>query len=75
MFTEMRPHEYFSPMEYVCVWGLFLDQGDCGAPRSLHLLTSSRHRASLIAQLVKNPSAMQETPVGFLGPEDLLEKG
>ena len=31
--------------------------------------------ASLIAQLVKNPPAMQETPVGFLGREDPLEKG
>ena len=31
--------------------------------------------ASLIAQLVKNPAAMQETPVQFLGWEDLLEKG
>ena len=31
--------------------------------------------ASLIAQLVKNPPAMQETPVPFLGREDLLEKG
>ena len=31
-------------------------------------------RASLTAQLVKNPSAMQETPVWFLGREDLLER-
>ena len=31
--------------------------------------------ASLIAQLVKNPLAMQETPLRFLGREDLLEKG
>ena len=31
--------------------------------------------ASLRAQLVKNPPAMQETPVQFLGGEDLLEKG
>ena len=31
--------------------------------------------ASLIAQLVKNPPAMQETLVRFLGPEDPLEKG
>ena len=31
--------------------------------------------ASLIAQLVKNPPAMQETPVLFLGQEDPLEKG
>ena len=31
--------------------------------------------ASLVAQLVKNLPAMQETPVRFLGWEDLLEKG
>ena len=31
--------------------------------------------ASLIAQLVKDPPAMQETPVQFLGQEDQLEKG
>ena len=31
-------------------------------------------RASLIAQLVKNPPAMQATLVLFLGREDLLEK-
>ena len=30
---------------------------------------------SLIAQLVKNPPAMQETLVRFLDQEDLLEKG
>ena len=32
-------------------------------------------RASLVAHLVKNPPAMQETPVPFLGWEDPLEKG
>ena len=32
-------------------------------------------RASLIAQLVKNPPAERETWVQFLGWEDLLEKG
>ena len=32
-------------------------------------------KASLVVQLVKNPSARQETPVGFLGWEDFLEKG
>ena len=31
--------------------------------------------ASLIAQLVKNPPAMQETSVRFLGREDPLENG
>ena len=31
--------------------------------------------ASLIAQMVKNPPAMQEIPVQLLGREDLLDKG
>ena len=31
--------------------------------------------ASLVAQLVKNLPAMQETPIQFLGWEDPLEKG
>ena len=31
--------------------------------------------ASLIAQLVKSPPAVQETPVQFLGQEDALAKG
>ena len=31
--------------------------------------------ASLTAQLVKNPPAMQETLVRFLGQEDPLEQG
>ena len=31
--------------------------------------------ASLVAQLVKNPPAMQETLVRFLGWKDPLEKG
>ena len=34
-----------------------------------------RPRASLMAQLVKNPPAMQETPVRSLGREHPLEKG
>ena len=42
---------------------------------SLESLSSAYGRASLIAQLVKNLPAMQETPVRFLGWEDPLEKG
>ena len=34
-----------------------------------------RYKTSLIAQLVKNLPAMQETPVQFLGWKDPLEKG
>ena len=32
-------------------------------------------RASLVAQTVKNPPAMQETQVQSLGQEDALEEG
>ena len=35
----------------------------------------SIHWVSLVAQLVKNPPAMQETLVRFLSQEDPLEKG
>ena len=41
-------------------------------PNSVILLN---HCASLIAQLIKNLPAMQETLVKFLGQEDPLEKG
>ena len=37
--------------------------------------TKGYSRASLVAQLVKNLPAMQETPIQFLGQEDPLEKG
>ena len=40
-----------------------------------NLARSLSQWASLIAQLLKNLPAMQETPVQFLGWEDLLEKG
>ena len=39
-----------------------------------HAANVSQTWASLVAQLVKNLPAMQETPVQFLGWEDLLEK-
>ena len=38
-------------------------------------LVQCRLRASLLAQLVKNPPVMQETWVQSLGWEDPLEKG
>ena len=50
---------------------------DCAQSLSCVQLCNPKEaiRASLIAQLVKNLPAMQETPVQFLGWEDLLEKG
>ena len=41
----------------------------------LPLLSREAPGASLEVQLVKNPPAMQETMVQFLGWEDALEKG
>ena len=40
-----------------------------------HFLGLPLYRASLVAQLVKNPPTMQETWVQSLGWEDPLEKG
>ena len=37
--------------------------------------TRLKRLSSIITQLVKNPPAMQENLVQFLGQEDLLEKG
>ena len=41
----------------------------------LKWMSSAWSGAFLVSQLVKNPPAMQETPVRFLGQEDPLEKG
>ena len=52
--------------------------GQLLSTKTLHLLfyVALKHNwASLAAQPVKNPPAMQETPVYFLGREVPLEKG
>ena len=38
------------------------------------MLSHFSHRASLVAQLIKNLPAMQEIPIRFLGQENPLEK-
>ena len=43
--------------------------------RILHILVYRFNAIPVIAKLVKNPSAMQEAPVQFLGREDTLKKG
>ena len=49
--------------------------GDLGSIPGLERSSGERIYmwVSLIAQLVKNPPAMQETPLGFLDREDPLE--
>ena len=41
----------------------------------VNTLNATELRASLVAQLIKNLPAMQETWIWFLGWEDPLEKG
>ena len=41
----------------------------------LNGISQAIFRVSLVAQLVKNPPAMQKTPAVFLGQADSLEKG
>ena len=52
-----------------------LDQGVPDEDRFFIFAIGYHGAASLIAQLVKNLTAMQETLVRVLGREDLLEKG
>ena len=52
----------------------FPSPGDLPDPGVELVFSVSSIGASLVAQLVKNPPAMQETPVGFLGQEDPLVK-
>ena len=42
---------------------------------NIYMHASHFLKVSLVAQMVKNPPAMQETLVGFLGRKDPLEKG
>ena len=56
-----------------CLWGRTVghDWSDLAAVAA----SWYRSRASLVAQMVKNPPAMQETWVRSLGQEEPLEKG
>ena len=56
---------------YECRWPV--DQHQSTAPGLCIWLQASSH-VTLMDQLVKNPPAMWETPVQFLGWEDSLEK-
>ena len=69
-----------NPLQYSCLENP-IDRGAWqatihGAMKSWTRLTTNSFSfaASLVAQLVKNPPAMQETQVKSLGQEDLLEK-
>ena len=64
------PSSFLLPSFKVCSLNTYIPR-ICCMPSAVH----AKHNVSLIAQLVKNPPAMQETPVWFLRWEDPLEKG
>ena len=53
----------------------FLDSFSIDFPPHPATAPHTHIRASVVAQMVKNLPAMQETQVQSLGQEDLLEKG
>ena len=70
----------FLPLKFVFASGFFFffflrEVGGINLTKPLSSILLTFTFASLVAQLVKNPPAMQETPVWFLGLEDPLEKG
>ena len=82
---------FWGSKELMCITWYFMEHGECQSMFKKILtqgniiacflvikkiiIIYSTFGASLIAQLVKNPPAMQETLVRFLGWEDPLEKG
>ena len=69
MNKAMQNTNNLTLIQVVKIWESLLENGTiCSPPYQLL-------GASLVTQLVKNPPARQETPAGFLGREDHLEKG
>ena len=69
IFLPLLPHAYF--IEFVSVPLL----ANLGAFVQYHCPCLMPFGINFLAQLAKNPPAMQETPVQFLGWEDPPEKG
>ena len=71
LFSKRRLNGILNPTQ--CS---ILGKQDCKASPGASLAAPMvKEFACLIVRLVKNPPAMQETPVQFLGREDVLEKG
>ena len=64
-------------MESSCVWEprTLITAPEVSVNQPILQTSKLRVRASLVAQSVKNPPAMQETQVQSLCPEDPLEEG
>ena len=79
--TQVRFHILFVCIKYyvrdfpVVQWIHASTAGGSSIPGQGTKIPHATSQASLVAQLVKNPPAMQDTPVQFLGQKDPLEKG
>ena len=64
---------YFSPSD---IWSINTHHVSTTSKALFQaLLMIYEWESSLVSQLVKNPPAVQETPVQFLGRDDPMEKG
>ena len=73
MITKIYKYNSSTGHHNHCLSILFIDA--YGTEKSIYLLRIHLKRASLVAELVKNPPVMQETWVWSLGWEGPLEKG
>ena len=76
-------HNGYTPMGYTTQGNLQIQCNLYQMNNGIFHITKTKYliicvgtqRASLVAQLIKNPPAMQETLIQFLGWEEPLEKG
>ena len=72
--TNLPKHSEYDSLQNQRIWGKIYQSKVNELDLPINIKKAFRW-ASLIAQLVKNPPAMQETLVQFLGREDPLAKG
>ena len=75
---SIKTHNLHSSIPSLILWNLASIPHVSPAHKALPKVTrgsGNTQGASLVAQLVKHPSTMQETPVRFLGQENPMEKG
>ena len=71
----LKPRGLANPLDRGALGAIVHEIANRWTQLNTYTHTHTHTHTSLIAQLVKNPSALQETPVRFLGRDNLLEKG
>jgi len=70
----LKPRGLANPLDRGALGAIVHEIANRWTQLNTYTHTHTHTHTSLIAQLVKNPPAMQETPVKFLCWEDSLEK-